>query len=376
MNRRTFFLKSSLTAISAAVSAPLFARSSAHPLSVERAFTTSATYKKNVNTRGSIRDDDFILPPSLQGGMRVGITAPASGVSRSELDSGIEFLKSLDLNVVLGKCLYKNNGFLSAPDEQRATEFMDFIQRPDIDAILCARGGYGVMRMLPMLNYETIRNNPKIIMGYSDITALLIAIHNRSRVITYHGPVCSSEFDTITSSSFIKTVISNKADLYTSSAPADTPAYRDSSYDVIYTGKAQGRLTGGNLTMVCSTLGTPFEIDTKGCILFLEDVSEEPYKIDRMLTQLWLAGKLNQVAGIVLGVFKHCDPYRNTERQRDDMTSALRDVFESRFASLRVPVMAGLPIGHIRSKLTLPLGVMASMNTEDMSFSLIEPSVG
>lgn len=334
------------------------------------------THTSPSTTKGFLRNDGYILPPSIKEGATIAVTAPASGVKRDELDSGIEFLKQLGIKVVLGKCIYRNNGFLSAPDEQRAAEFMEFIERSDVDGIMCARGGYGVMRILPMLNFDTIRNNPKPVIGYSDITALLIAILNKSKVISYHGPVCSSEFDTITTTSFIQSLITNKQSPDPMSPPIQQIVYQDSGFDVIANGQGAGKLVGGNLTMICSTLGTPYEIDTKDSILFLEDVSEEPYKIDRMLTQLWLAGKLDYVSGIALGVFKNCDPYRRGDKSKnEDLPAALREVFESRLGMLKAPVVSGLPFGHVKSKLTLPLGVNALLDAESKSLSFMEPSV-
>ncbi|MBL7998671.1 MAG: LD-carboxypeptidase [Candidatus Kapabacteria bacterium] len=317
------------------------------------------------------------LPPALEPGMTIGITAPASGVSKSEIQSGINFLKELGYNTVLGKCVFKSSssGFLSAPDEQRASEFMEFVERKDIHAIMSVRGGYGVMRILPMLNYDMIAANPKIIIGYSDITALVNVIYSRCGLVTFHGPMCSSHYDDITRSSFVKTLSSNRRPASEELQPT-TVEYSDPTYDVIVEGTATGILTGGNLTMICATLGTPYEPVFDNSILFLEDVNEEPYKIDRMLTQLWLSGKLANVKGVVLGVFNHCDPYQREERFRDyDMTTSLRDVFESRMSQLNIPVLSRLPIGHIRSKLTLPIGIQAELDTKKGSLVLLEPSV-
>lgn len=368
--------------------------------------------------RGLMRADGIVLPPALTPGMTIGITAPASGVNRGELDSGIEFLKQLGISVVLGKCLYRNqsSGFLSAPDSERANEFMQFVERDDIHGIMCARGGYGVMRILPMLNYDTIRFNAKPIIGFSDITALLIAIYNQSMLVGFHGTVASSSFDATTSSSFIKTlfaqlVVSNenlypptptnvidssrnsitgidslktRSDGYNGTKAVvpnsiDAPSsivYQDGTYDVLFEGKARGVITGGNLTMICSTLGTPYEINTDNTILFLEDVMEEPYKIDRMLTQLWLAGKLEKVRGVVLGMFKDCNPFYNNDKAKSfDMTTAVRDVFESRLSKYSIPVIANLPIGHVRSKLTMPIGIFAELDTASKSLTILEPSV-
>ena len=327
--------------------------------------------------RGFLRGDDVVLPPALAPGSTVAITAPASGVDRRELEDGIAFMRTQGLKIVTGKCLSKKNKYLSAPDEERANEFNEFIRREDIDAIMCARGGYGVARILPLLDYNAIRMFPKAIIGYSDITAMLIAIYNKSKVVTYHGPVCSSTFDSTTSHSFVDIMMKNSSKSGQKGGSNDFDISH-SSLDVINNGYAEAKLSGGNLTTICSTLGTPYEIDTTDSILFLEDVAEEPYRIDRMLTQLWLAGKLEKVKGVALGVFKSCSSQRISRRSRkrgseesSNISPSLRDIFEQRFSEMKFPVLAGLPFGHIRSKLTLPLGVHAALDCGKKSIKII-----
>lgn len=309
-----------------------------------------------------------ILPPALKKGDTVGIVAPASGVDQSDIKSNIEFLKSIGLNVETGSAISKSQRYLAAPDNVRAAEFMEFIERSDINAILCARGGYGVMRILPMLDFGAIRRNPKIIMGYSDITALLIAVEQISGVVAFHGPVASSQFDNFTTKCFLKTVFAPEDE----AVPKTSISVSDDSLLTLYKGSAVGRLTGGNLSMVISTLGTPYEIDTAGAILFLEEVSEEPYKIDRMLTQLWLAGKLHQCAGIALGQFKNCEA---TGKSDIELSFTLRQVLEQRISSLGIPAAYGLPFGHVKSKMTLPLGTRAELDAAKKTLTILDTSV-
>lgn len=316
---------------------------------------------------------DIVLPPALKKGSVVAITAPASGINPGEIQDGIDALRANGCEVVIGKAINKKYGYLSAPDQERAAEFMEFIERPDINCILCARGGYGVMRILPMLDFGAIKKNPKIIIGYSDITALLIAIYNQTKIVTFHGPVASSTFDTFTLNYFLKTLFEPTASLQDNQQavhPAIT--FSDSHLLTLTDGTARGKLVGGNLAMIVSTLGTPYEIDTTGAILFLEEVSEEPYKIDRMLTQLWLAGKLQHCAGIALGQFKNCEA---TSRSGFDLSFSLQQVLEARIQSLGIPAMYGLPFGHVKSKMTLPIGVQAELNATDKTFTIVEPSV-
>lgn len=320
------------------------------------------------------REDGVILPPALREGARVGIVAPASGVSHGEISDGVHALESFGCKVEVSKFISKNFGYLSCKDEERAAEFMHFIERKDIDAILCARGGYGVMRILPMLDYNVIRQNPKIIIGFSDITALLNAIYLQSKVVTFHGPVASSTFDSFTREYFYKTLFTTSAvGQIAESQEFDSIEFSEQRLTTLGKGgTARGRLVGGNLSLVTSTLGTPYEIQTKGNILFLEEVSEEPYKIDRMLTQLWLAGKLQEASAIALGRFRKCEKIANPSFS---VSFSLEEVLRSRIASLGVPAVYGLPIGHIRSKMTVPIGTMSELDADEGRLTLLEPSV-
>jgi len=355
-----------------------------------------------------------LFPAALSKGSTVGIVAPASGVIPDEIKGGVKSLESLGCTVVLGKSIYRGSaGYLAASDEVRAAEFMEFVRRKDIDAIVCARGGYGTMRMLHLIDFDEICRNPKIIMGYSDITVLLNAIFQRCNLVTFHGPVAAGEFDEFTRDSVVKTLFTKNylADI---SLPIDTPTtpvdsaqtaksttkqtkfskdkpgrqekprtatiasddaitYSDSLlFTIGKGGVAQGQLVGGNLTMLCSTLGTPFEVDTRGKILFLEDVNEEPYRIDRMLTHLWLAGKLQVAAGIVLGKFHRSEPSGELLPSYN-----LEEVFRSRFEPLQIPVVGNFQFGHIRAKLTLPVGAVAELDADTKTLSILEkPVVG
>lgn len=319
------------------------------------------------------RVDGILLPHALRKGSKVGIVAPASGVTMREIEEGIGALQHWGCKIELGKAIRRGNGYLAASDEERADEFMEFITRPDIDALLCARGGYGVMRILPMLDFDIIRRNPKIIVGYSDITALVNAVYNKSGVVAFHGPVASSAFNNFTKEYFYNTLFtSTPLGEIADSQEFDAINFSESRLKVLHEGVCQGRLVGGNLTLVVSTLGTPYEINTTNAILFLEEISEEPYRIDRMLTQLWLAGKLQTCKGIALGRFKNCDGISNPGFK---VSVPLENVLRERIASLGIPAVYGLPIGHVRSKMTVPIGTLAELNATKGTLSLLEPSV-
>ncbi|NQW30569.1 MAG: LD-carboxypeptidase [Ignavibacteria bacterium] len=318
-----------------------------------------------------------LLPSALKAGSTIGIASPASGVTHQELKDFVEVCRNLQIEVKLGRNVSKNVGYLSAPDADRAAEFMDFIQDPSVDAIVCGRGGYGVMRILPLLDYSAIREAGKIVMGFSDITALLIAINQMSGIVTFHGPVASSTFDEFTLDAVKSIIMSNQSlEIGNSSADftnASTYSFSDSRITTIHPGIGRGRLTGGNLSMIVSTLGTRYEIDTKGAILFLEEINEEPYKIDRMLTQLWLAGKLQECKGIALGNFRNCEP---KGLSISNPSFSLIKVIEHCTADLGIPVVYGMPFGHVRSKMTLPLGVTAELDGNGKSLRILNSAVG
>jgi len=305
-----------------------------------------------------------VLPRGLRPGSTVGIVCPASAANAQEIKDFADLCKYWGVNVKLGKNISKRNGYLSAPDNERASEFMQFIEDPAVDAVVCARGGYGVMRILPMLDFSSIRQAGKIIMGFSDITALLIAANQLSGVVTFHGPVASSSFDDFTVKSLRETVVAEHQQ-----APSE---FTNSRLTTIAPGSARGKLTGGNLALVVSTLGTRYEIDTTDAILFLEEVNEEPFRVDRMLTQLWLAGKLQSCKGIALGNFRDCEA-RGTSIS--PVSFSLEQVFEQRLASLGIPVVYGLPFGHVRSKLTMPLGVQAELDATSKTIRILEPAI-
>lgn len=357
-NRRTFIASLGLGLVGSAIS-------QAERIGVSAAYSSSQNAIPEV-FRVPLDEKNFVLPKGLREGATVAVTAPASGINPGDATKNIALLKSFGLNVIVGQAIYKRNGYLSAPDEDRAAEFMEFVERKDIDCIMCARGGYGVMRILPMLDFETIRKNPKIIIGYSDITALLIAITTTAGIVTYHGPVASSEFDDFTTEQFKKTLFS----------PTQVISKNITNHEssiTITKGKAKGRLVGGNLSMIVSTLGTPYEIDTRGAILFIEEVEEEPYKIDRMLTQLWLAGKLQTCAGFAIGQFKNCETKNRTTLTT--LKTSLKQVLEARIGTLGVPAVYGLPFGHVRSKMTLPLGILAELDADEKVLSYTETAV-
>jgi muramoyltetrapeptide carboxypeptidase len=307
------------------------------------------------------------IPKAISPNSKIAITAPASPASLGEVAPIVNIFKKMGCQVVVGDTVAKqrkSSSYLSATDEERAKELMSFFEDKDVSAIIAARGGYGVTRILDKLDYNIIKENPKILVGFSDITALILAIFKKCSLVTYHGPVASSEMNSLTKDSFFKTLVSDFVKMpYSITIPEMTS---------INKGIALGRLTGGNLTMVCNTLGTEYEIETDGAIFFLEETKEEPYKIDRMLTHLHLAGKFSKCNAVLLGNFDYLNSRRNFFPGRS-LTGL--EILNDRFKDIGIPVVYGMPFGHMKNKLTLPVGISAKIDTEKKIFALIEPAV-
>ncbi|MFH1051816.1 MAG: LD-carboxypeptidase [bacterium] len=308
-----------------------------------------------------------VLPKGLKPGSKMAVIAPASHASIWELRNMMTAMKQLGIVLEIGETIknYKiDYRYFSAPDDVRLKEFMSYIQRDDIDAIMTVRGGYGVMRILDKLDFDVICQNPKIIIGFSDITALLNAVYKRCNVITFHGPVGVSSFNTFSTNSFREILFSN--------GEFQPLVYKDNNIKTISPGKATGRLVGGNLTMLVSTLGSPYEVETEDSILFIEEVSEDPYKLDRMLTQLDISNKLQKCAGIMFGSYPTLDKkyyfYPN-------LSYTAREVIESRMKKLNIPAVIGIPVGHLASQWTMPIGVKAELDATKGTLTILEPAV-
>lgn len=307
---------------------------------------------------------ELVYPLALQKGSKVAITAIASPTSMGEIASCVRVLQNFGCSVDVGKTITQYNTkfrYFSNADLSRANEFMDYIKRDDIKAIIIARGGYGSLRILPYLDYELIRQSRKIIMGFSDITALINAIYAKSNLVTFHGPVASNYFNNSITNNFYNILFKN--------SHAKPFKLKLPNIITVNSGFANGKLVGGNLTMLCSLLGTEYDFDTTNSILFLEEVSEQPYKIDRMLTQLWLAGKLQSCNGIFFGYIKNLDSRHNFF---PGLSFTVRQIIESRLKPLGIPCFIGFPLGHTDSNYILPLGALASFNTKFKNFELLE----
>ncbi len=286
----------------------------------------------------------MILPPPLKKGDRIGVIAPASPIpDREKLTRGVEVLESLGFQVELGKNIFKSRLYLAGSDEERLSDLMEFVEREDIRAIIAARGGYGTLRLLPLLDFEKFYTNPKIIMGFSDLTSLLVPIAEKTGLITFEGPMVASLFskrDELSIEYFLKAI---KIEDY---VIAPNPL----QLHVITPGSGRGTLLGGCLSLINSLLGTPYEPDFTGKLLFIEEVDEPLYRIDRMLTQLRLAGVFDRASGIVFGEFVG-----------DFDLSDLLFVLTERTGDLGIPVVYGFPFGHGAHFVTIPVGATGEL---------------
>ena len=314
----------------------------------------------------------ILKPKRLAPGDTIGLVAPASSSLEDEgIRISIDVVRSLGFKVREGSHLYDRQQYLAGEDRARADDVNAMFADDGVDAIFCLRGGYGTPRILPYLDYDLIRSRPKVLLGMSDITGILTAIHTKTGVVGFHGPNSSSSFSDYSLNEFKKVLVRPTPTTQIGAAPAfetgEGKVDKKNRLTHINGGTAKGRLIGGNLTLISVLMGTEFEPDFQDRIVFLEDVHEAPYRIDRMLTQLRLAGKLQQAAGIVFGKF--------TDSETDGNTFSLEEVFRDRTADLGIPVVRGLMIGHVRDQTVVPIGIEAELNGDAGTLRLLEPAV-
>lgn len=296
----------------------------------------------------------MIKPKSLKAGNRVALIAPSSPVSEEKLRISLESLKFLRLEPIQYPSCTMKNGYLSGTDYYRAKDINDAFRNKSIDGIFCIRGGYGANRLLPLIDYKMIRNNPKMFVGYSDITALHTVFNKLCGFVTVHGPMPSTGYHIMDYYS-----LESLSDVIFSNEPIGLiPNPPNEPIETIYPGTAEGLITGGNLSVMVSSLGSPYEIDTRGKILFIEDVDERPYRIDKSLTALALAGKLEECSGIILGTFTNSE---ETEYEPNS-TLTLSQIFEEVVAPFKKPTINNFRSGHIYPHITIPMGSRAYLD--------------
>jgi len=289
----------------------------------------------------------------LQANQAVGIIAPASPVNQSEISEGLKLLESFPLKIKPGEHIFDRLNYLAGSDNDRVSDLHQTFSDPEVKAIFCARGGYGSARLLNKIDFDLIRKNPKIIVGFSDLTALLLTIYNKSGLITIHGPTLADLPKNKNWPNLVRLITASHR-----------PQIFFKQGRIINKGKAKGILLGGNLSTICSLLDTPFLPSFEGVILFLEEKGESPYKLDRMLTQLLLSGRIDRLSALIIGQIEDCG-------EMEIMNSMLQE----RLRRLTIPVVAGLPVGHGNENISLPLGLPAVLNTERMLLEIEESAV-
>jgi muramoyltetrapeptide carboxypeptidase len=310
-----------------------------------------------------------IKPRVLQPGDTVGLIAPASYTfDLWRLDDAAARVQALGLKPKFGKYVRGRRGFLSGTDDERLEDLHAMFADPGVGAVFALQGGYGTPRLLDRIDYDLIRRNPKILLGFSDITGLHLAIGKKAGLVTLHGPnmlgsLPPRTFELLKKALFVAEPLGD----VTNPDEAD-PLSAEFPLHTVAPGVARGRMVGGNLTLVSATMGTPFEIETRDRILLIEDTGEAPYRIDRMLVQLKLAGKLQEAAGIVFGTCSDC----TASRSSFELTLSLSEVLDELLAPLGKPVLAGLLFGHTKEKSIIPMGVEAELDAGAKRLTIVE----
>ena len=314
----------------------------------------------------------MIKPKKLKKGDTIGVVSPASpSENKSEVYRAKETLEEMGYKVVIGKNVNKQKGFVSATEDERAEDINSMFENDAIDAVFSTQGGYGSAQIINKLDFETIKKNPKIFTGFSDITSLHLAMNKFSDLVSFHSPGMarfnSEDLTEYTKNHFFRAIAS--------SSPIGNIDLADEKkwLNTIVPGKCEGNIIGGNMTLVCASLGTPYEIDCKGKILFLEEVDAEPWTIDHMMSHLRNAGKLDDAIGFVIGECDSCVPFANNPGFYCD--TSLEDVLNYYLLPLNKPVLYGLPLGHTDDLATIPMGVYCRLEADTKRFTVLESGV-
>ena len=291
-----------------------------------------------------------IYPPPIKRGDTIGLVAPAGPlIDKENFTAGVQILEKKGFKVKFNQKLLNTRGYLAGSDKERADGFNKLWSDPEIKAIVAARGGYGCLRMIDMIDMKQIRKKPKILIGFSDLTVLLNAIHKKTGLVTFHGPVVTTlaSIDKQSKTSFFNVLTGKRPDLL-----------RPSKVKILKEGKSKGVLWGGNLTTLVHMIGTPYEIPWNDTILFLEDIGESPYRLDRLLTHLYQAKRFKKIKGLILGTFTDEDKKERAVLQK----TVQKRIFEL-LKDENIPIWANFPTGHSRRNLTLPIGVSVEMDS-------------
>lgn len=310
----------------------------------------------------------ILKPKKLKKGDLIGIISPASTPSDlSKIEKGVKYLESLGYRVEVGENVGKEHGYLAGSDDERLNDFHAMFKNKDVKAIFSVRGGYGSGRLLDKINYSLIKRNPKIFVGYSDITALHLALFKKAGLLTFAGPMLATDFsgkiNTFAEENFWRILTSSKK-----IGKLHNP--NGEKFYVLNSGRAEGNILGGNLAVLTSIMGSEYFPSFKNSILFLEDIGETPYKIDRFFNQLKLAKIFNQTNGVILGRFTDC-----YEKDKSKSTIKLNEVIDHYFSKLKIPVIYNFSHGHIKENITIPIGLNCKLNSSRCFVEITESAV-
>lgn len=310
----------------------------------------------------------IIKPKKLKKGDLIGILSPASNPDNlSRIEQGVKYLERLGYKTIIGENVGKNHGYLAGSDQERLHDLHSLFQNKEVKAIICVRGGYGTPRLLDKIDYKLIKSNPKIFVGYSDITALQMAFLKNAGLLTFAGPMLAvdlyDEVEPYTEEFFWRLLTSDKK-----LGKIELPEHE--SIFKLTSGQAKGRLIGGNLALIASIIGTPYIPSFKDSILFLEEVGEVPYRVDRMLSQIKHSGGFESLSGIILGAFTDCNEHDPMKK-----TLSLGEVIDDYFTHLKIPVIYNFPHGHIPLMATLPYGLEVKINATKETVEYLEAAV-
>jgi muramoyltetrapeptide carboxypeptidase len=307
-------------------------------------------------------NDRAIRPPALRPGARVALVAPAGPLVDGAAERAVDRVRAMGWEPQLAEHARGRHGYLSGTDDQRLADLNRALRSDDNDAIWCLRGGYGTMRVLERIDWQALQRRPRALIGFSDNTALHLAIRQLG-IVSFHGPHPAAELPPFAEQA-LRRVLEDASPAGLLPSPPAAPAP-----DGVVGGRAEGPLVGGNLALLAATLGTPYAVHADGAILFLEEVGEPAYRIDRLLSQLLLAGVFDRVAGVAIGAFSECPDEEQTH------LPSPAEVIRDRLGRLEVPVASGFSFGHIADNLTLPLGVRARLDADVGTLELLEPAV-
>ncbi len=301
----------------------------------------------------------------------IGLIAPSSSIREGQLESSLEYVEKLGLKAYYTNRIFEKKGYLAGSDQNRLDDLHHHFENEEVKAIWCIRGGFGTTRILPQINYDLIKNNHKIFMGYSDITALQYAFYKKSNLLSFHAPMGGNNFNLYNLKELQNILFEDKK---TINYFEDKNCKNNCEYDykVINKGKASGKLIGGNLSLMTALIGTNYNIDYQNKVVFIEEIAEPPYKIDRMLTQLFMTTNLSKASAIILGIFNKCSV--KSKSIITNKSLSLHELFEDKFSDMQIPIIYGFSFGHIENNTIMPFGVNVKIDTNYKEGKIIEIS--